>query len=164
VTIADLVADMRAATPSVAAELVVPEKETLRQDLLDLNQGLITAARHILDLLRQELDSGVKKLTLLNPVALLNQHQIKIADLARQIQVRIGHYFRLRETEFRGAVEKLSSLSPLNILGRGYSITFGALDGAVIKEAGALEPGDKIRTRLHKGQIISKVEEVKRDG
>jgi exodeoxyribonuclease VII large subunit len=164
VTIADLVADMRAATPSVAAELVVPEKETLRQELLDLNQGLITAARHILDLLRQELDSGVKKLTLLNPVALLNQHQIKIADLARQIQVRIGHYFRLRETEFRGAVEKLSSLSPLNILGRGYSITFGALDGAVIKEAGALEPGDKIRTRLHKGQIISKVEEVKRDG
>jgi len=164
VTIADLVADVRAATPSVAAELVVPEKEELRQKLSDLNQGLFTATRHILDLLGQELDSGVKKLSLLNPVALLKQHRIKIADLARQIHVRIGHYFKLKEAEFQSAVEKLSSLSPLNILARGYSITFNVQDGVLIKESKAVKTGDSLRTRLHKGEIISTVEEVRRDG
>ncbi|MCX5709497.1 MAG: exodeoxyribonuclease VII large subunit [Candidatus Omnitrophica bacterium] len=159
VTIADLVADVRAATPSVAAELVVPEKEALREELADLNQGLFTAMRHILELLSQELASGVRKLALLNPAALLKQHQERIADLARQIYVRAGHFFKLREVAFKSAVEKLSSLSPLNILSRGYSITFKA-DGAIIKDSGSVKAGDRIRTRLDKGEIVSKVEEA----
>jgi exodeoxyribonuclease VII large subunit len=164
VTVADLVADVRAPTPSVAAELVVPEKEALRQELADFNQGLAIAVRHIVDLLRRELESGIKKLSLVNPVALLDQNQLKIADLARQIVVRIGHCYKLKEAELRSAAEKLSSLSPLNILGRGYSITFSADGGAVIKEAEMVERGDKIMTRLHKGTVISRVEEVRKNG
>ncbi|MCX5711277.1 MAG: exodeoxyribonuclease VII large subunit, partial [Candidatus Omnitrophica bacterium] len=160
VTIADLVADVRAATPSVAAELVVPEKELLRQGLADLNQGIFTAMRHILDLLKRELDSGVKKLSLLNPAALLKQHQERVTDLARQIYVRIGHFFKLKEARFKSALDKLSSLSPLNILSRGYSITFKAADGAIIKDSGSVKAGDRIKTRLDKGEIVSKVEEA----
>jgi len=159
VTIADLVADVRAATPSVAAELVLPEKEELRQELSDLNQGIFTAMRHILDLLGRELESGVRKLSLLNPVTLLKQHQERIVDLARQIYVRAEHFFKLKEAAFKSAVEKLSSLSPLNILSRGYSITFKA-DGAVIKDSESVKAGERIRTRLDKGEIISKVEEA----
>ena len=164
VTIADLVADKRAATPSVAAELVVPEKEELRQELNDRRSGLYTAMAHILELLQGSASGAAKKLDLLNPLALLKQHRAKILDLARQIYIRTTHFLKLRHAQFSGAAEKLSSLSPLNILNRGYSITFRSPEGLVIKEAATLRQGDMIKTRLHKGEVFSKVTEVKKNG
>ena len=70
------------------------------------------------------------------------------------------HFMKLKQSEFTKAIEKLSGLSPLNILARGYSITFKMTDGAVIKEAKAIKAGEVIKTRLHKGEILSQVREV----
>jgi exodeoxyribonuclease VII large subunit len=183
-TIADLVSDVRAPTPSVAAELVVPKKEDLentldelkddlQRTLLDISQRfqedidelayrLDLAAGHIVELDRSEFQSAARKLMLLNPSVLLAQHRVKTADLARQIYVRIGHYLQLKQAVFAGLVEKLSSLSPLNILGRGYSITFKIPQDRVIKEAQSLNPGDSIKTRLHKGEVLSRVTKIEK--
>ena len=159
-TIADLVADMRAPTPSVAAELVVPEKSELRLQVEEQVESLNLSMSHLLELLRQELIGAQKKLSLLNPVTLLNQHKEKVLDLARQIFVRTEHFLKLRQAGFNTAIEKLSSLSPLNILARGYSITFKMPGEEVIKDKQTLKTGDMIKTRLHKGEILSKVTEV----
>ena len=181
-TIADLVADLRAPTPSAAAELVVPEKGELHQrleglkgdiknalsnialgfqdSLEDLLHRLKLNAAHILELSAGSLDSASRKLELLNPVLMIEQYKARAVDLARQICVRLGHFLKLKEAGFNKAVEKLSGLSPLNILGRGYSITFLLPQGQIIKDANALAAGDAIRTKLHKGQIISKVMQV----
>jgi exodeoxyribonuclease VII large subunit len=183
-TIADLVSDVRAPTPSVAAELVVPKKEDLentldelkddlQRTLLDISQRfqedidelayrLDLAAGHIVELDRSEFQSAARKLMLLNPSVLLAQHRVKTADLARQIYVRIGHYLQLKQAVFAGLVEKLSSLSPLNILGRGYSITFKIPQDRVIREAQSLNPGDSIKTRLHKGEVLSRVTKIEK--
>jgi exodeoxyribonuclease VII large subunit len=183
-TIADLVSDVRAPTPSVAAELVVPKKEDLenrldelkddlKRTLLDISQRfqedidelayrLDLAAGHTLELDTSEFQSAARKLMLLNPSVLLAQHRVKTADLARQIYVRIGHYLQLKQAVFGGLVEKLSSLSPLNILGRGYSITFKMPQGEVAKEARLLNPGDTIKTRLHKGEFVSRVTKIEK--
>ncbi|MDD4938725.1 MAG: exodeoxyribonuclease VII large subunit [Candidatus Omnitrophica bacterium] len=185
-TIADLVADVRAATPSVAAEMVIPKKEDLRDKVdglfsdlkgafLDMSSGLLDriddlarrltlCAQHSMELNTRELASISKKLALLNPTALIQQHKLKIADLARQMGVRIGHFLKLRQAEFNGAIEKLESLSPLNILGRGYSITFKMPQGQVIKDVSLLKTGDTVKTRLHKGEILSKIMEVNKNG
>jgi len=185
-TISDLVADLRAPTPSVAAELVIPKKEDLEEKVdgltdalknsfldiaYDFEQGVDDASRRMLlgmqNLLRlsaSEFQALHKKLALLNPVALIRQHKLKLADLARQIYVRAVHFLEMRQAEFGSAAEKLSSLSPLNILGRGYSITFKMPQGAVVKDIKILEAGDTIKTRLHKGEILSKVTEVKGNG
>ncbi len=182
VTIADLVADVRAATPSVAAELVIPRKEDLKNRLIELVQDLkralsdsvlnfqenidellhrlLLAAGHILELNAGELNTLAKKLTLLNPRVMIDRHQEKITDLASQIGVRINHFIKLRQAEFTKAVEKLSSLSPLNILGRGYSITFKMPGDIIIKEAAGVKVGGLIKTKLHKGEILSQVREV----
>lgn len=182
-TIADLVADVRAATPSVAAELIIPRKEDLAERVDGLNKMLHGAFSDISrnfqeeleDLLRHlksgtervfersgaRLDTLMHKLTLLNPAAQIEEYQVKLLDLARQIYVRAGHFLELRQAGFTKAVEKLSSLSPLNILGRGYSITFRASDAAVIKDAIGLKAGESIRTRLHKGEIISTVTDIR---
>jgi len=104
------------------------------------------------------------KLILLNPAELIERHKERLQDLARQILVRVEHFIELRQAKFKGAVEKLSSLSPLNILSRGYSITFKIADGTVVREASYLKKGDSIKTRLHNGEVVSKVTEVETNG
>lgn len=178
-TIADLVADVRAATPSVAAELVIPKKDDLRgkiDNLLaslkssflnialgveeridDLTHRLRLNTEHILALNVGTFDAACKKLALLNPVALIEQYKIRATDLARHIYVCTLHFIKLRELEFSKAIEKLSNLSPLNILSRGYSITFKMPEEQIIKDVKFIKTGDTIKTKLHKGQILSQV-------
>jgi exodeoxyribonuclease VII large subunit len=182
VTIADLVADLRAATPSEAAERVTPRKEDLKERLRDASGALKSSfeqialnfeesiedsvrrmflgMQHLLELSLGEFDTFQKKLALLNPVVLIEQHKTRIADLARQIYIRMQHFMQLRQAVFSSAAEKLSSLSPLNILGRGYSITFKMPELAVIKDAKTLHAGDTIKSKLYKGEVVSKVMEV----
>jgi len=181
-TIADLVADLRAPTPSVAAELVIPKKEDVSheldgfigglrkglQDLVlsldetmdDLIHRLSLNAGHIWELNRTQCVSATKKLTLLNPAALIPQYKTRMLDLAKQIYVRMDHLFKLKNSQFFGLIEKLSSLNPLNILARGYSVTFKMPEGKIIKEAKSIKTGDTIKTRVYKGDIFSKVTEV----
>jgi exodeoxyribonuclease VII large subunit len=185
-TISDLVADVRAATPSVAAELVIPKKEDLKEkvdglkgmlqgafldiaenfqeELNNLVRHLKSNAQHALERSGAQLDTLRHKLVLLNPAAMMELHRNKLLDLARQIFVRAEHFLKLKQAGFNTAVEKLSSLSPLNILGRGYSITFKLADGAIVKDAASLKAGDDIKTRLHKGEVISKISEVTKNG
>ena len=182
VTIADLVADLRAPTPSVAAELVIPKKEdleekveaiteNLKRSLLDMvfdleaslddwAHRLATSIEHILALNINEFEAAVKKLKLLNPVARIQQYQEKVAVLAKQMHVHVRHFIAIRESELHRAIEKLAALSPVNILARGYGITFQMPHGAILKDAANVSPGDTIKTRLHKGEIVSKVTEV----
>ncbi len=186
VTIADLVADLRAATPSVAAELVIPRKEDLKARLIELDgdlkralsesilnfqenvdellHRLLLSTEHILQLNAGNISSLAKKLALLNPKNTINQYQEKISNLASQIWVRLNHFIKLREVQFTKALEKLSNLSPLNILNRGYSITFQMPEARIIKEASGVKIGEFIKTKLHKGEILSQVREVNADG
>lgn len=181
-TIADLVADLRAPTPSVAAEIVLPNKEDLKNNTEVLTQRLIkTAADVILDnaqnleeyLYRLKLnithlwqigsqrwDAAMGKLARVNPAILIPEYKIKITDLAKQISVRMSHFLEIREMDFSAAVEKLSSLNPLSILSRGYSVTFKAAGNEIIKDAAGVKPGDVIKTRLARGGIISTVSAV----
>lgn len=182
VTLADLVADMRAPTPSAAAELVIPRKEDLKNNLEDLAGGLRNAFANISDGFQQaiggllhrlnlnishdfelagnSLESAGRKLLLLNPAVRVRQYLEKMLDLAKQIFVRASHAVELKQNRFIKAAGMLSGLSPLNILSRGYSITFTQAEGRIIKESRQLSAGDFIRTRLHKGEVISEVREV----
>lgn len=181
-TIADLTADLRAATPSAAAEIVMPRKEDLNEKLgalenslkrrfldtvfgfeetgLDLAHRLNLNMEHILEISVTEFNAATKKLALVNPAVIIQQYKTKTLDLAKQIYSRFGNFIKLKEAQFTKAVEKLSGLSPLNILSRGYSITFKMPEGAIIKEASAVKAGDTIRTNLHNGRLLSKVTEV----
>ena len=160
VTIADLVADLRAATPSVAAEIVIPKKEDLKDNLDSLIKNLKQSFLDLGQNFQDTIDALMHRLRLKNPVVLIDEYKQRAQDYARQISVRMTHFMKLKQSEFTKAIEKLSGLSPLNILARGYSITFKMADGAVIKEAKAIKAGEVIKTRLHKGEILSQVREV----
>jgi len=184
-TISDLVADLRAPTPSIAAEQVIPKKEDLSEKLegliQDLKRSLLEIAEalkesiddlthrlrlnmlHIWELNNNELASAVKKLSLLNPAALIPQFKEKVINLAKQIYVRVNHFVKLKESSLVKSAEKISNLNPLNILSRGYSVTFRFPDEEIIKDAGEVKVGDAIKTRLHKGELVSEVREIKRN-
>jgi len=185
-TIADLVADVRAATPSVAAELVTPKKEELKlrlQELIadvqrsfleivsdcqdstrDILYRLQLGMENTLKFSANSLSAAQKKLALLNPVVAIAQHQKRMLDLARQALVRMEHFLKLRQARFTAALEKLRGLSPLSILSRGYSITFKVPEGLIIKDSADLKSGDIIKTRLHQGEVSSRVTEVEKNG
>ncbi|MDD5512853.1 MAG: exodeoxyribonuclease VII large subunit [Candidatus Omnitrophica bacterium] len=185
-TIADLVADLRAATPSVAAELVLPEKEVLEEKTRQLAQRLklfiselIVNSEEELDRLLRRISLGIsnlfkldfgrfqsaeKKLALLSPLVGIQQHISRLSDLTRQLSIGAGHFTQLKNSRLVTLAEKLSSLSPLNILGRGYSITFKMPQREVIKDPQAIKAGDTIMTRMSKAEILSKVTEVDRNG
>lgn len=162
-TLADAVADKRAPTPSVAAELVTPKKEDLQEALDGLTYRLCLNMEHRLELSTSYFNTVNKKLTLLNPRLRIIQYQQRTQDLGRQIYVCIEHFLKLKQSKFRGVVEKLSSLSPLNILARGYSITFSVPQGQILKDTKLIKVGDTLKTRLHRGQVLSQVREVSKN-
>ncbi len=156
-TIADLVADVRAATPSVAAELAIPEKAELREKLDDECAAMRQSMEHLLALTGQRCDTLRRHLERVNPAVLIPEHKQRLEDALRQMSVRMQHYLQLAGSRLAGQAEKLASLNPLNILSRGYSVTFTQPDGAIVKDAAALRAGQRIKTVLYKGTVISEV-------
>lgn len=157
VTIADLVADCRALTPSEAAELVVPLESEIRGDLDRLGQRLESALRRQSQQARLKLDALAARRCLTRP-------RERIDELARRlddIEQRLKRGLRLRQDQARQQLQSiaasLQALSPLAVLERGYSLTKRLPDGDLIRDASKVAPGDRISTLLASGSIISQV-------
>ncbi|MCX5692384.1 MAG: exodeoxyribonuclease VII large subunit [Candidatus Omnitrophica bacterium] len=134
-TISDFVADMRAPTPSVAAEIVIAKKSELAD----------------------RLDEIEKKITDF-PMDIVKEYEQRLDEIEVGMVLRFRHYIELKEENFKLFSEKIQILSPLGILGRGYSISFKLPDRKIIKNSQALKKGDLIETRVSKGSFTSKVE------
>lgn len=160
VTLADLAADVRALTPSEAAELVVPDADEINAALRRQQQRLLAALRRREAVCRTRLDWLAARRAFRKPFD-------RVHDLARrldELSSRSGRATRQRVAAARrqldGAVARLESLSPLGVLGRGYSLTQRLSDGVLVRDAALLAPGDLLTTRFATGQAISRVEEA----
>ncbi len=181
-TIADFVADLRAPTPSAAAELVVREKQAVVDALDDLARRLRRAAHRPLSDLERRVDDltlrlrrgvhaewrrgahGVELATAAlrsaSPLARLanGRHHLERLDARLRSEMRLalgGSRRRLGE-----AVGRLDSLSPLAVLGRGYSLTLTPA-GAIVRRARDVRAGDDVRVRLHEGTLECRVAATK---
>lgn len=159
-TIADFVADLRAPTPSAAAELVIPKKEDLKNIIDTHATRLRNALTSKLDMLAQKLMTLKASYILRQPLNLVTQYEQMVDDLRKDIALRIEHLVKMRGESFNLLSHKLEALSPLSILNRGYSISARLTDGKIIKETGDVRIGDKVETKLGKGKFTSKVEEI----
>lgn len=159
-TIADFVADLRAPTPSAAAELVIPKKEDLKS-LIDTDVArLKNALSSKLELLTHKLATLRESYILRQPLNLVTQYEQMIDDLRKDMAIRIEHIVGMRSENFNLLVEKLGVLSPLSILARGYSITTQVSGESIIKDVSGLKKGDRVRTRVGSGTFISAVERI----
>ncbi|SHI08194.1 Exodeoxyribonuclease VII large subunit [Sporobacter termitidis DSM 10068] len=157
VTIADFVADLRAATPSNAAELAVPDSADLREALLQLELRTGQALKRELKMLRQRLNELAQKRVLQSPKNYIDDKRMLVdfmstrlnAAAAKKVTASREHYIRLAAS--------LDAMSPLKVLGRGYAITRKE-DGTVVKAASDVKSGDRITVRLRKDEVKATVE------
>jgi exodeoxyribonuclease VII large subunit len=183
-TIADFVADVRAATPSEAAEIVARKKE----DLLLQIEGLVSQLRdyclssieqysqaldehadalrisisHALTLNRERAKGLAGRLALLNPAVWIQKEMKLLGQLQLRLQQRMGYSLSFTKQKFHSFVNKLEALSPLKVLGRGYSISFHTGTGKVLADIEHITVGDEVRTVLSRGRFTSVVREVER--
>ncbi|MBI4391610.1 MAG: exodeoxyribonuclease VII large subunit [candidate division NC10 bacterium] len=160
VTIADFVADVRAPTPSAAAELVVAHKAELAQRVDDLASRLESALLHRVRAGRERLTYLARHLSLLSPVERIRRHRERVAVAAETLRGVIRTRLKLWGGELRALAARLQSLSPLAILGRGYSITRLLPDLRIVKDAAAVRPGQAVSILLHRGSLACRVEEA----
>lgn len=157
-TIADFVADLRAPTPSAAAELVVPKKDDLIDAVSDLRVRLKNSLLNKVELMKHKLQSLKESRLFTEPLTLLEQYAQKVDDLTKHLALHMEHWVEISGEKFKALVGKLEALSPLGILSRGYSVTLKLPNGDVLRDAAALKANDRVKTKLAKGEFISKVE------
>ena len=160
VTIADLVADVRAATPTKAAEIVIFQRAGCLDRLAAaLENAALTQPEEWLEQLKEELGRLHGDLLAGSPQAVILQQAERLRRLHLSLEAGMARSLEQIASRFTGLTGRLNALSPLAVLERGYSITFDS-DGKIIKKAEAVQPGDRIQTRLHQGRIQSRVENV----
>lgn len=161
VTLADLVADVRALTPSEAAERVIPSSEELTGRIGRLTRHLASGVRNRIARAKVKLQSLADSRPLRRPFDLVHDLARMLDELdARGRRAVLGRLRSGHESLARLA-GSLDSLSPLGVLSRGYSITQRAGDRAVIRSIHEVAPGETILTRIQNGEVISRIEEVR---
>lgn len=160
-TISDLVADLRAPTPSAAAELVIPKKEELQQRINVITERLRKALSSKIGLLRERLLQLKESYVLREPLNLFRQAKQRLDELERDLRVGLKVLIEAKKQNLNFFMGKLEVLSPLAVLSRGYSITMKLPNGEVLKDAKKVRRGDKIKTKLAKGTFVSEVKEIK---
>jgi exodeoxyribonuclease VII large subunit len=153
VTIADFVADVRAPTPSAAAELVVAQRDELRQRVDDLMARALLALGNGLATRRARIQMLGRHLIVLSPVARVRSQAERLRGLRQRLHAWWAAARMIRQERLRVLAGKLETLSPLAILGRGYSICFSLPSRRVLKSAAGIRVGSEIAVRLHRGEL-----------
>lgn len=158
-TLVDFVSDLRAPTPSAAAEVAIIKDEEISYELKVLKNRLIE--KYSRDIRRYQ-----KRLEKINPVHLINQEKTKIKTRYQRldnIHLRLSQLMSdiisLKRNKLEEAVLNLNHNNPLSILKKGYSVTLDTED-QLIKSVKSINQGDEIKTQLKDGSIISKVLKV----
>ncbi len=162
VTISDYVADLRAATPSNAAELAVPDQTEARETLRHLEQRLSAVMSKRLSAAREKLDGLAARPVLRDRMRFLEDRRLELDA----VSLRLGAAAALRVERARHSLAeeaaKLDALSPLKVLGRGYAIARRA-GGEPLRAADEVSPGDELTLTLSRGALRCEVEEVYHD-
>jgi exodeoxyribonuclease VII large subunit len=164
VTLADLVADVRALTPSEAAELVVPAAEEITLALRSQQQRLLGALRRRAMLSRARLDQLAGRRLFRKPFELVHDAARRLDELSIRSLRAARRRLAAARKQADAAAGHLESLSPLGVLGRGYSLTQRLSDGQLVRDAAELSIGDEIATRFARGRVVSRVEKLDAKG
>ena len=158
-TIADFVADLRAPTPTGAAEMAVPN---INDVISHIEQLKIRTRENILKKLNIQkltLDSVKNSFVLKNPLILYDGKKQKVDMYSEKLQNILKYKIQESKNSFYSLIDKLELLNPINTLKRGYSITY--FNNKVITDSSNLKEKDELNIKLHKGSLLVEVKEIK---
>jgi len=159
-TLADLAADERAATPSEAAELVVPDGDELSERIDALEDRMLSSAARLVEDRRRVLESHER---VLRRAPVLNEYAQRLDELDDALRRGIEDALEDARTEVEENARLLESVSPLQVLSRGYSVVERE-GGGIVESAGDVSEGDSVVVRLKDGEADATVEGTRRDG
>lgn len=156
VLISDQVADVRAATPTHAAELLSEAWAQLPGWLADSRQRLVSALTRQAGRARERLIALEQRRVFRFPLERLREKQQRLDELEQRSGTAFQRLLERKRALVQNGAGRLAALSPLNVLARGYSLTQTG-DRAILRDANTVAPGEIIITRLHRGRLTSKV-------
>ncbi len=162
VTLSDLVADVRALTPTEAGERIVPMCDEIRAELDHLVRRMNGSLRTHFEMLRARLDGLAERPVLKTPLQQVLDRSHVVDDFSQRLQRSLDRQLTGSRERLGHLTQQLEALSPLAVLGRGYSLTERLPEGALLREVGQVQAGDEIRTRLADGELISRVLETRK--
>ena len=157
VTISDYVADLRAATPSNAAELAVPDQDALRQNLDAMSAAMVTALSRQIQGVRQHLKVLSESAALCSPTGYLGQKRKNVEILKNRLISCQSQGIERKKRRYVELAAALDAMSPLKVLTRGYAIALSE-QGQVIRSVSQVEPGDQITVSLSDGRVSAVVD------
>jgi exodeoxyribonuclease VII large subunit len=155
-TIADFVADRRAPTPTAAAEMVVPRKADLVEQVQSLEDQLLRCLQVKIEMLRETYLGYLKRLA--DPGRKLRENQQRVDDLSLDLLHRFQERLRRCKDRLADVTGRLGALSPLAVLERGYSITHKLPEERIVKTSASLRIGDRVRITFARGKSLCRVE------
>lgn len=162
-TIADFVSDLRAPTPSAAAELVAPNIAELRTALRGAREFLDARLGEQVDTLRMDVRHMRGHLDRLSPAGALERHRERLVLLHDGARTRLAYAVQLRRSGLGGQADRLRALDPASVLRRGYASVTRA-DGTPVRSAAAIANDEELITRLADGTVRSRVTAIERQG
>lgn len=161
VTIADFVADVRAATPSNGAELIAPDQTELRQRLGAYEKRLSAAMERRLKLSRQQLDALSGRRVLQSPMHYIEDRRLMLDQVQDRLILAAQHHLERKRRNFSALAAALDAMSPLKVLARGYSVV--KQQGHVVKSMEQLAVGQQVQLCLSDGSALARIEELKKE-
>ena len=162
VTISDFVADLRAATPSNAAELAVADQDALRQSLDGMETAMATALQQRLRSAQRHLDVLSASPALRSPTGYIEQREKSLELMKNRMISAQNQNLTRKNQRYIAAVSKLDAMSPLKVLTRGYSMA-QTEKGDVLRSVKQVELGERIRISLSDGNLSAMVMEKKEE-
>ena len=162
VTISDYVADLRAATPSNAAELAVPDRQELLKKLSMMQTAMQQSVQKTLKLSRQRLNSLAEKRVLQSPLNYVEDRRVLLDFLSTRLHAAGQKTLHEKKQRFVRLTAALDAMSPLKVLSRGYSMVTDET-GTLVTSAGAVTTGQRIHVSLRSGSLTAQVEQIQEE-
>ncbi|NQT82285.1 exodeoxyribonuclease VII large subunit [bacterium] len=163
-TISDFVADVRAPTPSAAAELVIGRKDEMVERISAFRDRLYHYASALLADSRRRVDIARQSYVFRQPGDLVKQYRQQVDELLDRLSLLCRHHLEISAQKVQSLGSRLESLNPESVLARGYSITLDIANGTVIYHVAQAEMGREVRTLVRDGSFISRVSDVRPGG
>jgi len=157
-TIADFAADLRAPTPTAAAELATPDQFDLRLGLEEARKRIDRSLVTLLQTQARQLDARRHRLNLSTPLARIRRDRQRLDEQSRRTQVSLNHALQMRLARLAGLEQRLAALSPEAILQRGYALVRRP-DGRLVRSVHQAIPGDALQVRVSDGDFAVRVTE-----
>ena len=155
-TIADFVADLRAPTPSAAAELAVPDIFEIKQKINNYQNRCRISLKKRIELMRLKFEKCMKSRAFTDPMRNIKDKDIILDMYVQRLENKIKNIKKDNQTKYVELVTKLDTLSPLKTLTRGYTLT--EKDNKIIKSTTELKQGDEVKLRFYDGERLAKIE------